>query len=170
MRGVRICSNVKILLSLGVALDTLMSYANHEESEEVIFSSWILLRTCKGDLHYVWRFWPLMRRKQLFLLLWFLANVVPANNEPAKVMGKAVFVVVLIHLDCDFRTRWWIRNVRTGTTHAALEPAPNCFNQTTVKLLRIYQAKRNDYKKKFCRKWWARVKKGLQVRGSYPLN
>lgn len=34
MRGVRICSNVKILLSLGVALDTLMSYANHEESEE----------------------------------------------------------------------------------------------------------------------------------------
>lgn len=42
MRGVRICSNVKILLSLGVALDTLMSYANHEESEEVIFSSWIM--------------------------------------------------------------------------------------------------------------------------------
>ena len=44
------------------------------------------------------------KEAKLFLLLRFLANVVTANNEPAKVMGNAVFFGVLIHLDCDFRT------------------------------------------------------------------
>ena len=44
------------------------------------------------------------KETNLFLPLRFLANVVPANNEPAKVMGKAVFFGVHIHLDRDFRT------------------------------------------------------------------
>ena len=56
----------------------------------------------------------------------------------------------------------------TGTTHPALEPAPNCFNRTSVKQLRIYQAKRNDKKKSSVGRDEPEFKKDCKLEGVAP--